>query len=149
MTQRCKNVTSVKLATIHQKIRNVMCIPEASTYYCVKVTVLIRSLRLKVIQSVCYSTEFSEDDEVLSEASLMLDTEGVDPYLFKPERSSSESHEETLDITDSYEKQIGNTYWYYKGSFCTALIQNVFLQVHLQSLPVDANCLRVHLLSRT
>jgi len=61
-----------------------------------------------VIQSVCYSTEFSEDDEVLSEASLMLDTEGVDPYLFKPERSSSESGEETLDITDSREKQIGN-----------------------------------------
>jgi len=31
----------------------------------------------------CYSTELSEDDEVLSEASLMLDTEEVHPYLFE------------------------------------------------------------------
>jgi len=32
--------------------------------------------------SVRYSTELSEDDKVLSEASLMLDTEKVHPYLF-------------------------------------------------------------------
>jgi len=58
--------------------------------------------------SVCYSTELSEDNEVLSEVSLMLDMEEVHPYLFEPERSSSESDEETLDITDSHEERIGN-----------------------------------------
>ena len=56
--------------------------------------------------SVCYSTELSEDDEMLSEAS---DTEGIHPYLFEHEWSSCESDEETLDITDSREEQIGNT----------------------------------------
>jgi len=91
--------------------------------------------------SVCYSTELSEDNEVLSEASLMLDTEEVHPYLFEPEQSSSDSDEEILDITNSHEEQIGNTDWYYAGSLCAASIQNVFLQVHLQFLPVDA---RVH-----
>ena len=33
---------------------------------------------------------------MLSEVSLMLDTEGVHPYLFEPEWSSSQSDEETL-----------------------------------------------------
>jgi len=99
--------------------------------------------------SVRYSTEFSEDDEVLLEASLMLDMEEVHPYLFEPEWSSSDSDEETLDITNSREQRIGNTDWYYKGSLYAASIQNVFLQVHLQFLPVDAYCSRVYLLSRT
>ena len=124
-----------------------MCIPEVSAYYCVqwqKATVLIHSLRLTVIQCFQAPTELSEDDEVLSEASLMLDTEGVHSNLFEPERSSSESDEKTLDITYSREDRIGNTDWYYEGSLCTASIQNMFLQVHLQSLPVDANCSRVH-----
>jgi len=68
--------------------------------------------------SVCYSTEFSED-EVLSEtgsgASLSLHTEEVLPYLFEPERSSSEpvvDSTETLDIVDTREERIGNTDWY-------------------------------------
>ena len=56
--------------------------------------------------SVCYSTELSEDDEVLSEASSMLDDTEVHPYLFEPERSSSESDAETLDIADSRESEL-------------------------------------------
>jgi len=40
--------------------------------------------------SICYSTEFSEDDKLLSEASLMLDTEEVHLYLFEPEWSWQE-----------------------------------------------------------
>jgi len=37
--------------------------------------------------SVCYSTELSEDDKVLLETSLMLGMEEVHPYLFEPEWS--------------------------------------------------------------
>ena len=69
--------------------------------------------------SVCYSTEFSED-EVLSEtgsgASLSLHTEEVLPYLFEPEWSSSGpdvDSTETLDTIDSCEERIGNTDWYW------------------------------------
>ena len=82
--------------------------------------------------STCYSTELSEEGEVLSEAgseiSLSLHTEDtIHPYLFKPEQSSSEQDSETLDTVDSQEEQIGNTNWYYnEGSFCTASIQNTF-----------------------
>ena len=52
-----------------------------------------------------YSTELSEDDEVLSEAgsevSLFFHMEdAVHPYLFKPEWSSSELDSETLDTVD-------------------------------------------------
>ena len=68
--------------------------------------------------SVCYSTEFSED-EVLSETgsgvSLLLHTEEVLPYLFEPEWSSSEpdmDSTETLDTVDTWEERIGNTNWY-------------------------------------
>ena len=55
--------------------------------------------------SICYPTELSEDDEMLSEAaseaSLLLHMKGaVHPYLFKPEWSSSELDSETLDIVD-------------------------------------------------
>jgi len=39
--------------------------------------------------SICYS---SEDGKVLSEASLMLNTEEVHPYLFEPVQSSSEKY---------------------------------------------------------
>jgi len=68
--------------------------------------------------SVYYSTEFSEDD-VLSETgsgtSLSeLHTEDVLPYLFEPERSSSEpdvDSTETLDAVDTCEEWIGNTDW--------------------------------------
>jgi len=56
--------------------------------------------------SVWYSTELSEDNEVLSEASLMLDMEEVHPYLFEPEWSSSKSDEETLYITDSRDTRL-------------------------------------------
>ena len=67
--------------------------------------------------SVCYYTELSEDDEVLSEAgsevSLLFHTEDVvHPYLFEPVRSSSELDSETLDTVDSWEERIGNTNWY-------------------------------------
>ena len=68
--------------------------------------------------ALCYSTEFSEV-EVLSEtgsgASLSLHTEEVLPYLFKPERSSSEpdvDSMETLDRVDTLEERTGNTDWY-------------------------------------
>ena len=68
--------------------------------------------------SVCYSTEFSEDEELSenrSGASLLLHTEEVLPYLFEPERSSSEpdvDSTETLDAVDTWEERIGNTDWY-------------------------------------
>ena len=52
----------------------------------------------------------------------MLDAEGVHPYLFEPEQSSSESDEETLDITYSCEEQIGNMDWYYEGSLCAECV---------------------------
>jgi len=47
------------------------------------------------------------------------------------------------DSRNSREERIGNMDWYYEGSLCAALIQNVLLQVHLQFLPADANCSRV------
>jgi len=64
--------------------------------------------------SVCYSTELSEDDDVLSEAGsevpLSVYTEdAVHPYFFEPEQSSSELDSETLDTINSW---IGNTNWY-------------------------------------
>ena len=96
--------------------------------------------------SVCYFTELREDDKVLSEArsevSLSFHTEdAIHPYLFEPERSSSELNSETLDTVNSREEQMGNTNWYWnEGSLCTASIQKVFLQtVHVKFLRFDAS----------
>ena len=66
--------------------------------------------------SVCYFTELREDDEVLSEAGsevlsllISLHTEdAVHPYLFEPERSSSELDSETLDTVNSRGEWMGN-----------------------------------------
>ena len=61
--------------------------------------------------SVCYSTELSEDDEVLSEAgsevSLLFHTEdAVHPYLFEPQQPSNELDSEMLNTVDSWEERI-------------------------------------------
>ena len=54
--------------------------------------------------------------ETGSGASLsVLHTEEVLPYLFEPERSSSEpdvDSTETLDAVDTWEERIGSTDWY-------------------------------------
>ena len=60
--------------------------------------------------SLCYSTELSEGDEVLSEAgsevSLSFHTEDdVHSYLFEPEQSSSELDSEMLGTVDSWEER--------------------------------------------
>jgi len=49
--------------------------------------------------SVCCFTELNEDDEVLSEVSLIMLNMVV--YLFEHEQSSSESDEETLILVKS------------------------------------------------
>jgi len=102
--------------------------------------------------SVCYSTEFSDDHEELSEAPLLYHgTEEVHPYLFEPERSSSsEPDTETPDTVDYREERIGNTDWYLIWLVWLNLqYYRPFLQVYLQFLPAHANSSRVRLLSRT
>ena len=78
--QTYKNVISMKTTATHWKIRDVLNSADSDSV---------------LSGSISYSTELSEDDEVLSEASSMLDdTEEVHPYLFEPEQSSSESDAE-------------------------------------------------------
>lgn len=83
--------------------------------------------------SVCYSTEFSDDHEELSEAPLLYHgTEEVHPYLFEPERSSSsEPDTETPDTVDYREERIGNTDWYLNMASMVKLtvLQTVFTGV--------------------
>ena len=94
--------------------------------------------------SVCYSTEFSDDHEKLSEAPLLYHgTEEVHPYLFEPERSSSTQKpriQSTIGKNGS-ETQTGTWIW--------LVWLNLQHYRPFQFLPAHANSSRVRLLSRT